>query len=101
MNNIVFNLKKAKVSFIKKIIKSVEKKVVPKQKKDFRYVITRHMGVASKIILTVYDKWEMRYVYHTQAPIEKGYDVTQDVKHRYRNHKFVDNIVKDEALFEF
>ena len=98
MSKLVFNLSKAKVTFRRQDeLSRVHSKPKPQDK---RYVIYRNMGVAGKVLLFVYDKWERRYVYQHQAPIERGYEVTEEIKRMYRNHVFKDNIT-NEALFEF
>ena len=95
----IFNIAKAKLKPVKK--KSKDGKVIaPKPEKDVRYVIYRYMGVAEKVLLFVWDKWEQRYTFQCQSKIETGYEMTKYVKRKYKNHKFVDNVT-DPVLIEF
>ena len=95
----MFNLKNAKVGEEKK---KVEGTIKPKIKKEYRYVITRSLGVANRIIFTVYDKKEMRYTDSYQGKIRNGHKLTKRVKQLYRSHKFIDKLKEeDELLFEF
>lgn len=97
----IFNINIAKARIKPARKKSKDGKVVnPKPKKEFRFVIYRYMGVADKVLLFVWDKWEGRYTFQCQSNIERGYEMTKYVKRKYKNHKFVDNVT-DPVLIEF
>jgi hypothetical protein len=55
--------------------------------KEFRYVITRELGVAGRILLKVYDKLEGRNIETIQGPIKKG-------------HLYNDKLDNSDVLFQ-
>lgn len=96
----MFNLNTAKPVPVKiKKVKQDEVKVLIK--KDYRYIIYLELGLCNKLLLKVYDRIEVRFVYQVQCPMSVGHKHLAYAKRTYRNNILIDKLENSELLFEF
>jgi len=99
----MFSLGTSKVVFKNKEIKNeeiIEVKVKVPVQKETRYIIYLELGISNKVLLKVYDKIEMRYVYYVQCPLASGHKQLEYAKRTYRSYTLINKLENSELLFE-